>query len=185
MCPGYHVCDATGTVVQAHFEHVIWPAAKGVLLSYTRDWVQALEAAGRPGVREAFERIGLARFVDLLLEAMHATYAETRVAGAIMALECIGTHWCMANGFAADQLEGKPVTEKLKQMNKALRFMDGKFLGDWLRKDLRNPLMHTGIVPTMTPNEVYDAGSELLLLATDVFFRLLGFDRRAAEAATE
>jgi len=183
VCPGYHVCDLRGTVVQAHFGRVIWPAARSIRRIYTQHPVQALEAVGQAQAREGFRAFELARFVDLLLKAMHATYAETRAAGAIMALECIGTHWCMANGWTADQLVGKPVTEKLKEMNKSLKFMDRKFLGDWLRKDLRNPLMHTGVVPTMTLKDVYEAGSELLVPATDIFFRLLGFDRRSVEAA--
>ena len=69
------------------------------------------------------------------------------------------------------------LVQELRYLNTSFRSISAKYTGDWLREDLRNPIMHTGAVPGMDAGQLLQATEKLLLLARDILFHLLGFDR--------
>jgi len=176
--PCYRLVDSEGRVGEFHHElQSQWPAPRKHHLLYTRDHRSALEAVGSSEVTKRFRELDLVRYVHFVLEARRDDLpVELGLASVLFALECLSGRWqIVERGSDPNHVAKRKLVEKLRCMNEELGCVDSKYLGDWLRARLRNPLMHSGAVPTMTVSEIHEATEELLVLATRIFFRLFGF----------
>jgi hypothetical protein len=183
LTPCCRIVDADGRLAEFHFRlQGRWPVVSNHM-RYTTDERAALETVGRADVCEVFASLDLSRYVNYILEARRKDLCvELSLACALMALECISGRWQIARGVPEHEVATRKLVQKLKCMNKTLGCIESRYLGDWLRASLRNPLMHTGAVPTMTLLQIDEATNELLVLATDIFFRIFGFVRETASA---
>jgi hypothetical protein len=155
-----------------------WPTLNKAHLRYTLDERSAIETVGRGDVTRRFHELDLGRFVSYILEARRSDlYVEHCLTSVVMALESISSRW-PAVGPRRNRRGSRPddLPDKLDNMNKCLRFIDAKYTGSWLRS-LRNDMMHSGEVKGWSVREIDEATNELLVLATDIFFRVFGFVR--------
>ena len=181
VVPLRRVLDAQGEEIRWEFKLTRWPVHSGRSTLYARDVGDALRVVGRSDVRRRFCKLGLKRYVGYLLGAWRDDiFVELRLACVLFALESLGASWFLADGCSPEEVAKRSIIAKLGRINSCLRFIPRKYKSDWLRDDLRNPLVHTGAVPLMTPAQVHEATEELLVLAVDIFFRILGFERPTA-----
>lgn len=177
--PCCRVVDGNGKVAEfVHRVHAAWPKFTRLHLLYTRHERTAIEAVGRADVLSEFSRLELSRYVDYVIEARRSDlFVEQCAASALMALESLSGRWLELHGTSKERPKRADLPEKLKRMNTSLRFIDSRFTGEWLRK-LRNEIMHEGKSQGSSLKELDDATNDMLVLATDLFFRLFGFVRR-------
>lgn len=183
VVPLRRVLDAQGEIIRWEFQRTFWPLHSGRNTPYVGKIVAPLRAVGQREVRRKFEELELKRYIDYLLESRRLDmYAELCLTCVLFALESLGAAWFLSEGCSSDDVATKSIVTKLDHINSRLRFIPKKYKSDWLYDGLRNPLVHTGAVPLMTPADVHRATEELLVLAADIFFRLFDFDRSAAES---
>ena len=177
LMPCYRIVDAEGEVAEFHCRlQAGWPTV-GERLRYTVNERAALEAVGRSHVRRRFAELDLRRYVSYLMEARREDMpVEQNLMCALIALESISARW--KGGHRRNRRGRVPydLTEKLNNMNESLLFMDSKYLGSRLQ-NLRNSIMHSGNAEGKSVAQILDATDELVLLATDIFFRIFGFAR--------
>jgi hypothetical protein len=184
--PAYRVLDAEGNEVLSHLNSIRWPVITKRGRDYTDRVQDALLAVGAAPVRAEFEGLHLHRYVDTVLEAWREdVFLETSLACILMALEGITYRWEITKGgMSPEEAQKRNLVEKLRFMNTSLQFIDKRYMSDPLREDLRNPIVHTGAVPSMTAQELHRWVDDLVLLARDVFFRVLGFSRTFVGTST-
>jgi hypothetical protein len=136
------------------------------------------------GMKAAFEtafanfvalepKLGLRRFIDMVLVMRSQKQLEFMLAGLLLAYEFFTTKYLTDQGKPPPQESN--VQQKLNQVNAYLRFIRKDMLDDTLRKDIRNPLFHQGaIVGTAMPTlwEWYTSYFDLL---NQIVFVVLGY----------
>lgn len=69
----------------------------------------------------------------------------------------------------------KSIEQKLKKANGWLRFIPEIYLNEKLRKEIRNPLFHSGEIFSIPFEELVDLYYEFLDLLVRIVFRSLGY----------
>jgi len=92
-------------------------------------------------------------------------FLETSLLCALTALEHVTYQWQLAGGNSPAAIQERNLVEKLKHLNTSLRFIDAKYMSDWLREGIRNPIVHIGAIPAMSAQQLMEATEELLLLS--------------------
>jgi len=181
VAPLRRVLDAQGEMIRWEFRRTFWPVHSGRNTPYVGRIAAPLHVVGERQVRRKFEELDLKRYIDYLLESRRLDmYAELCLTCVLFALESLGAAWFLSEGCSSEDVATKSIVTKLDHINSRLRFIPKKYKSDWLYDGLRNPLVHTGAVPLMTPTDVHRATEELLVLAADIFFRIFDFDKSAA-----
>jgi hypothetical protein len=113
--------------------------------------------------------------IDYLEQARHQKVIQVRIAILVLCLELLSHQWCLQNGCTEDQLNDKNIVSKLAYMRKAFRFIEKRFTDDTLRKDIRNPLIHSGQIPLMDFKELHKWADDLYILALRIILCILGY----------
>ena len=101
---------------------------------------------------------------------------EVKTVTSVLAIELISFVWCTTHGITPQQAELMNIEQKLNRMRKdGMHFIDKKFTATDLRGGLRNPLMHTGLVPLMTHKELQVWSADLYHLAYRILLYVLRY----------
>jgi hypothetical protein len=122
--------------------------------------------------------VGLTEFIGWMLQVSAQSVLESKVAIAVLALEAVSTRWCMsqgANPITEQQVLAMNVQQKLNRMRRhGMDFIEADFT-EALREDIRNPLLHTGAIPLMTPREKREWADKLYMLGFRILMKLLQY----------
>lgn len=123
--------------------------------------------------------LGLSVVIGYLEQARSNPSIEIRLALSVFALEALTHRLCLPDGMTEEQLEKQNIEQKLNRLRGRLRmgFIDKKFVGE-ARRDIRNPLLHTGQIPTLSLSEKIEWYHELYALAFKMLLFLLGYSGR-------
>ena len=111
---------------------------------------------------------------------------EARIILCILALELLTYRLCLSLGRTVEQLAGKSIQEKLNTARGQLRmgFIDKRFAED-TRAAVRNPLMHSGVIPALTMPEKVRWAEELYALAFRMLLFLFGYQGKWLDPTNE
>lgn len=114
-----------------------------------------------------------------LEQARTSPVVEGRIVFSVLALETLTYRLCLRLGRTPEQLADTNVQQKLDTVRGRLRmgFIDKQFADD-ARKTVRNPLMHSGVIPTLSMPEKVEWADELYALAFRMLLFLLGYQGR-------
>lgn len=104
---------------------------------------------------------------------------ESQILHAILALETISYQLCLKVGQTPDQLATASIQSKMNTVRGRYRmsFIDRKFV-ETTRESIRNPLIHSGIIPALTIAEKAQWANELYALAFRILLFLLNYSGR-------
>src|SRR5207244_3654792 len=117
----------------------------------------------------------LGEVVDYMEQARHQKVIQVRIAILVLCLELLSYQWCLQNSSTADELSDKNIVSKLKFMRKTFRFIEKRFTDEALRKDIRNPLIHSGQIPLMSFEDLFKWADDLYVLALRILLCRLGY----------
>jgi hypothetical protein len=121
----------------------------------------------------------LSDFVTYVTLARSSIWLPGSIAHLLLGLECVLTAFLInVKHEAPEGVIKKSITQKLKAFNADYRFVDSRYTGDWLREDIRNPLLHTGVIAVMNSAQLYEAFWELYVLSYLIFLAIVGYDGR-------
>ncbi|MCX6340514.1 MAG: hypothetical protein NTX71_11455 [Candidatus Aureabacteria bacterium] len=115
----------------------------------------------------------LERLVDMILTAYQEGLVEFKVAGLILGYELFCTSFL--------KYKGRPLTlesnieQKLNGVNSYLRFIPAHLLNERLRKDIRNPLFHEGLIIGIDTRSLFRWYKEYLDLLIEMLLFILGY----------
>jgi hypothetical protein len=89
------------------------------------------------------------KFIGFLAEINQQKYIEIKFATMIMAYEYLLFKYLSHKG----ENIGDNIQQKLRQLNKHLRFIPNEMMDDTLRGSVRNPLFHQGEIPLLSLSE--------------------------------
>ncbi|MDB9376008.1 hypothetical protein [Nodularia sphaerocarpa] len=112
--------------------------------------------------------------IGLLAEINQQKYIDIKLATMIMAYEYILFKYLLSQGLTQDQV-GNNIQQKLRQVNKYLRFIPSQMMDDTLRDSVRNPLFHQGEIPLLTFNEKIDFFKKYYDLLIKIILRILSY----------
>jgi len=135
------------------------------------------------GLKNAFEeafatfvnlepKLQLRRFIDMLLVMKKQNQLEFLLAGLLLSFEFFTTM------FLTDKwkpLQETNVQQKLNQLNAYLRFIPKAMLDDTLRKEIRNPLFHSGAIVGADMETLWDWYTSYFDLLIQIVFVVLGY----------
>lgn len=122
------------------------------------------------------ESLGLTDYIGWLNQARSQEVIQMRVLATVLAVELITFKWVTMHGLAAEQAVRMNIETKLNRLRKdGMYFIEKKFTADDLRSDIRNPLMHTGIIPLMSFEELCRWSEDLYDLAFRILLVVLGY----------
>jgi hypothetical protein len=145
--------------------------------------------AGGPSLKDFLEQtyaqfvnqsalLGLPQFIGWMLQASSQTVLESKTAIGVLALEAVATRWCMMpgpNALNEEQVIAMGLQQKLNRMRRnGMDFIETDFT-EALREDIRNPLLHTGAIPVLTPREKAEWADRLYMLGFRILMKVLGF----------
>jgi hypothetical protein len=111
-----------------------------------------------------------------LEQARHEKNPELKLAALLLALETLSYNWCLRDGLSTQQLENIHLQDKLLRMRKRrFHFIEKELANHELRKGLRNPLIHSGQIPMMTPEGKLVWSHSLYDLSLRILFCELGY----------
>ncbi len=128
-----------------------------------------------PRFQQLESSLRLGEVVDYMEQARHQKVIQVRIAILVLCLELLSYQWCLQNGSTEDELSDKNIVSKLKYMRKVFRFIEKRFTDDALRKDIRNPLIHSGQIPLMSFEELFKWADDLYVLALRLLLCTLGY----------
>lgn len=120
------------------------------------------------------KEINLRKFVGNLLGMYEAKYIEHKIAGLVLSIEYLLTKYLIYRG-QSDEIAILSIQDKLKRVNTYLRFIPSEYLGDGIRKDVRNPLFHSGELALLNGSEIYKYYSEYFDLLIQIFLRIIDY----------
>ena len=136
------------------------------------------------GLKNAFEetfanfvslepKLQLRRFIDMLLVMKNQKQLEFLLAGLLLSFEFFTTMFLTDKGKAPPQESN--VEQKLNQLNAFLRFIPKCMLDDTLRKDIRNPLFHSGAIVGADMETLFDWYASYYDLLIQIVFVVIGY----------
>ncbi len=121
------------------------------------------------------ESLRLHQVIDFLEQARHQKVVHVQLAVEVLALELLSHAWCLKDGLTEQQLSSMHIEGKLGRMRKSFSFIEKGFTNDILRRDIRNPLIHSGQIPLLSRSQVESWTDDLYLLALRLLFCILGY----------
>lgn len=120
--------------------------------------------------------LGFTNVIGYLEQARTSQLVEAKIVLSILALESLTYRLCLRLGRTAEQLEKTNIQQKLNTIRGQLRmgFIDKRFADD-ARESVRNPLMHSGVIPTLSMPEKVQWSDDLYALAFRMMLFLLGY----------
>ncbi len=127
------------------------------------------------------------KYIDYLCFSQRSLPVEMKLVSVIMALEMICGKICeFDSGWTNNQLEVSNIQQKMRHANNVkLRFIPSRYTQDWLRGDIRNPLIHTGVIHTHSPKQLFEIFRELYVLAVQIYFSLIGYTGQYVDIADD
>ena len=121
----------------------------------------------------------LTHTIGYLEQARTTPVIEARIILCVLALEILTYRLCLKLGSTPDMLAGTNIQQKLNTVRGRYRmgFIDKRFAED-TRETVRNPLMHSGVIPTLTMPEKVRWADDLYALAFRMLLFLLGYHGR-------
>ena len=145
--------------------------------NHPKDFASFLDGCGAKA-NDLWKPYKLWVFIDYLCMAAAARHMEARIAFVILALEFL-TAMDLRNQdqMTDDQLANMNLSQKLSRANRRWRFVEKRYFEDWLRRDVRNPLMHTGLMPLLNSGkELLAVFRDLYVLAALALFKIVGYN---------
>ncbi len=155
--------------------------------------------AGGPSLKDFLEQsypqfvnlrttLGLPEFIGWMLQISAQTVLESKVAIGVLALEAISTRWCMTQGaqpLSEQAALNMNLQQKLNRMRiNGIDFIERRFT-EALREDIRNPLLHTGAIPLLTPREKSEWADKLYMLAFRILLKLVQYQGKHRDLLSE
>ncbi|NUU73969.1 hypothetical protein [Paenibacillus xylanilyticus] len=125
--------------------------------------------------RELEDSLKLNEFTNRIVDIQNQTFIDNKLAQLIMAYEFLISNYLVSHGLSRDNLEEMNIQKKMTSLNTQLRFIPRELLNDDLRK-VRNPLFHTGAIPFMEGNDLYNFYTEYNDLLMRIYLRIIGYD---------
>lgn len=126
--------------------------------------------------RELEDSLKLNEYTNRIVDIQNQTFIDNKLAQLIMAYEFLISNYLVSLGcLSRDELELMNIQKKMTSINKQLRFIPKNLLTDDLRK-VRNPLFHTGAIPFMNSNELYNFYTDYNDLLMRIYLRIIGYD---------
>lgn len=118
----------------------------------------------------------LTQTIGYLEQARSTPVIEARILLSVLALETLTYRLCLKLGSTAEQLAGTNIQQKLNTIRGKYRmgFIDRRF-AEGTRETVRNPLMHSGVIPTLTMQEKATWADDLYSLAFRMLLFLLSY----------
>ena len=114
--------------------------------------------------------------INYLESARAQSVIDVQIILLILAIENLSYRWCLNDGLTEQQLWDMNIEQKLNRMRKKVfPKLETRYTDPALRKDVRNPLMHTGHIPAMTFDEKVQWADDLYALAFKMICTLVGF----------
>jgi hypothetical protein len=118
----------------------------------------------------------LDKYIAMIVESLGDLSVESRLAIIIIAIEMISSaHARKMDGWNEEQVQTSGIKEKLDVLNRHLKFIPKEIRSKWLKKTLRNPLMHSGVIPSYDGIKLIGIYHELLKLSLQILFRILNY----------
>jgi len=121
------------------------------------------------------DSLRLHEVVDYLEQARHQKVLQVQIAIVVLGLELLSHAWCLRDGLSEQQLSSMNIERKLGRMRRSFRFIEKGFTNDILRRDIRNPLIHSGQIPLLSQSQLTSWVDDLYLLTLRLLFCLLGY----------
>ncbi len=141
--------------------HVI-PAGLKQFIETTFDRFVALDAA-----------FGLRQWVDMALVMCRQRHLEFRLASLLMGFEYLCSNYLRHLGETLDPETN--IQQKLNILNRHLRFIPRDMLDDTLRRDIRNPLFHQGVIIGSNRDSLWGWYTEYWNLLLQIAFVILRY----------
>lgn len=120
--------------------------------------------------------LALPQYLGWLNEARSQPVIQMRVVTVVLAIELMSFKWVTTHGLTEDQAAEMNIEAKLNRMRKdGMHFIDKAFTARDLRSGIRNPLMHTGMIPVMSVEELIRWSDSLYDLAFRIVLYVLGY----------
>ncbi len=117
----------------------------------------------------------LHKVIDYMEQSRHQKVLQVQIATILVGLELLSYMWCLRDGLTEQQLETMNIESKLGRMRRTFRFIEKGFTNEILRRDIRNPLIHSGQIPLLSTSELVSWNDDLYLLTLRLLFALLGY----------
>jgi hypothetical protein len=134
-------------------------------------------------VEEVYDRfvtldahLSLRRFIDMVLEMQQQRAMEFRLAGLLLCYEQFCTSYLTWQRRTLDPETN--IEQKLNMLNSFLRFIPKDLLDPTLRRDIRNPLFHQGLIVGADLPTLWGWYVEYLELLLQIVFVVLGYTGR-------
>ena len=121
------------------------------------------------------DSLRLHEVIDFLEQARHQKVVHIQLAVEVLALELLSHAWCLKDGLTVQQLSSMHIEGKLGRMRRSFSFIEKGFTNDILRRDIRNPLIHSGQIPLLSRTDLDSWTDDLYLLALRLLFCILGY----------
>ncbi|WP_061217005.1 hypothetical protein [Leptospira borgpetersenii] len=136
------------------------------------EFIRAVEAKIKNFPREPFRKS-----IHWITKAAQNDLVEVKWSNLILAFEYfLSFDLEVSCGLTSEEVRKiKSIEQKLKKANGWLRFIPEIYLNEKLRKEIRNPLFHSGEIFSIPFEELVDLYYEFLDLLVRIVFRSLGY----------
>jgi hypothetical protein len=134
-----------------------------------------LAAAVEPFRRQDND-LALSIVINYLEQARSNNVADVRIGLCVLAVESLTHRLCLREGLAEDQLMRMNIQQKLNRArnNLGMAFIDRRFAEE-ARETIRNPLLHTGQIPSLSIAEKVQWYNDLYALTFKMLLFLLNY----------
>ncbi|OXS53992.1 hypothetical protein B1A99_27540 [Cohnella sp. CIP 111063] len=114
-------------------------------------------------------------FVASIVGMYEGKFLEHKIAGLILSYEFLLTKYLVNLGNDLESIKRLSIQDKLRTLNKYMKFIPARLLTDTIRQDVRNALFHTGEIPALTDDEKYELYKDYYDLLIQIILRILGY----------
>lgn len=122
-----------------------------------------------------YNELGLNVFINSILGMYEGKFLEHKIAGLILSYEFLLTKYLVKAGDDYDRIKVWSIQDKLRSLNRYMRFIPARLLADTFRQDVRNALFHTGEISTLSYDEKIDIFFEYYDLLIQIILRILNY----------
>ena len=124
---------------------------------------------------ELNESLNLTIFIHNVLGMYEGKFLENKLAGLLTSYEYILTKYLVYAGENQDTVVNLSIQDKLRKVNKYLKFIPSKRLGDEIRENMRNPLFHTGEIAILSSDEKIELFRQYYDLLIQIILKIIGY----------
>lgn len=127
-----------------------------------------------------FNNRGFYRIIDYLLKTTAETHIEFMLVGLILSIEyTCKFYFKEILGYDQEEIDKyENIQQKLNHLNSHMKFISSEYLSDHLdelRKDIRNPLFHTGEILAVDYSDLLNVYNKYYDILLRIIFRMIGF----------